>query len=101
MNQRAPDFAIGSTVWPGLAKLTEECGELLQVAGKLMAFPDGAHPDGAGDLVERLLSELADVGAVVEYVVKANHLDHDRFFARMRKKVARFVEWHAKERGGL
>lgn len=34
--------------WKGIGKLIEECGEVLQVAGKAIAFPRGPHPDGAG-----------------------------------------------------
>ena len=37
----------------GLVKLSEECGELTTVACKLIAYPDGKHPDGKGDLKER------------------------------------------------
>ena len=42
--------AIGSDVWLGIAKLGEECGESVQVIGKIFAFPDlsraETHPDG-------------------------------------------------------
>lgn len=31
-------FSIGSKRWPGISKLIEECGEVLQIAGKLMRF---------------------------------------------------------------
>ena len=43
----------------GIAKLVEECGEVLQLLGKAMAFPDGEHPDKKGPLNERLPIELA------------------------------------------
>lgn len=94
-----PDYAIGSRVWPGLAKLVEESGELQQVVGKLMAYPASPHPDGAGDLPGRLLDELSDVAVAIEYVVHANGLDHPTFFSRMREKVERFSRWHKEERG--
>lgn len=29
-------FSLGSRTWPGLSKLVEECGEVLQIAGKIM-----------------------------------------------------------------
>lgn len=40
------DFSIGGTLWPGLSKLIEECGEVLQVGGKLigMEFADAIPP---------------------------------------------------------
>lgn len=52
--------------WPGLFKVAEECGELLQILGKLGAYPDGDHPDGKGPLQDRLIEELGDVLWVVQ-----------------------------------
>jgi hypothetical protein len=66
-----PDGAIGSGVWPGLSKLVEECGEVLQVAGKVLAFPDGDHPDGES-VSARLSKETADLAAAIEFLLEAN-----------------------------
>lgn len=91
-------MAIGSTVWPGLAKLAEECGELQQIIGKLMAYPEGDHPDGAGPLVERLQEELADVSGAVNFVVAINDdIDGDKHAHRASAKFGRFLGWHQSE----
>lgn len=96
---RAPSLAIGARTWPGLAKLAEECAEVVQVIGKLAAYPGGDHPDGAGDLAERLEKEIADIRAATVYVIEANRLDMARIVGREHEKVTRFREWHAGEAG--
>lgn len=94
MADKAPPLSIGADVWPGLAKLSEECGELIQVIGKISAFPDSPHPDGT-DLVKRLQEELADVVAAVEYVSFANPvLDYKQCYTRREMKLERFRDWH-------
>ena len=59
----------------GLAKLVEEIGELTQVAGKKMAYTDGNHPDGKGDLNSRMQEEMGDVVAAIAFVSKKLSLD--------------------------
>lgn len=94
----APPFAIGAAVWPGLAKLLEEDGELAQVIGKLMAFPDGQHPDEAGNLRHRLTAEIADVIAACDYAAMVNGLDQEAIRRRRDAKLRRFLSWHIEER---
>ncbi len=53
--------------WRGIGKLVEEMGELLQLLGKVIAYPTGDHPDGKGALKDRLPLELADVEAALYY----------------------------------
>jgi hypothetical protein len=97
-----PSMAIGSEIWPGLAKLAEECGELLQVIGKLAAYPDGPHPDGGEPLPERLADEVADVLAAIDYlrahaaplVPLRNHVERRRY-----DKFVRFQVWDFEARG--
>lgn len=70
----AGPYSIGSDLWPGLSKLVEECGEVVQVVGKLIATGgDASHWDGT-DLRERLTEELADLMAAVVFVSEANGL---------------------------
>lgn len=90
--------AIGSYVWPGALKTLEECGELAQVLGKLLAFPDGEHPDGEGPLTTRLENEIADIRAATDYLIAVNRLDSERIALREKDKLARFEDWHLKER---
>jgi hypothetical protein len=92
-----PPFAIGAKDWPGLAKLAEECGELIQVIGKLMAYPDGDHPDGGPNLIVRLSDEIADVRAACTYVVLQS-LDSATIEPRVQFKLRRFLRWDEEER---
>lgn len=96
MNRPQPQapFVIGPGQWAGLAKLIEECGELIQVAGKLIAYPDGDHPDGEPLLQERLMDEIADVQAAADFVTHNNPLDLDRIDERVHAKFVQFTVWH-------
>ncbi len=82
----------------GLAKLIEECGELLQVAGKKLAYyHTNIHPDGEGALDVRLADEIADVLAACDFV-RAHMLDIDlnrRIDGRRKEKFIRFQTWHS------
>jgi len=80
----------------GLSKLIEECGEVIQIAGKLLAYPSGVHPDGAGNLNERLEDELGDLGAAIQFVIEARQLDgRYRISNRRQEKLVTFRRWHA------
>lgn len=83
----------------GLAKLIEECGELLQVAGKKLAyFHTDEHPDGDGSLKARLGEEIADVMGACDFV-RAHMLDIETnrmIDTRREQKFLRFQYWHAK-----
>lgn len=79
----------------GLSKLIEECGEVLQIAGKLLAYPDGQHPDGNGNLHERLEQELADLSAAAAFVVQTHNLNGKAIGDRAALKLHRFQVWHA------
>lgn len=86
----------------GLAKLVEECGEVTQIAGKMIQYPesienpDFAHPDGNGTLRIRLLRELADVAASSVFVREKFSLNDTEFlmFANhVAEKLALFRKW--------
>lgn len=82
-------------MWFGIGKLIEEIGELGQIVGKLIPFPNGEHPDGKANLRERLVDEIADTRAALEYFAKAN-LSRDELVAidsRAALKFAKFSEW--------
>lgn len=67
----------------GLAKLAEECGELLQVIGKKLAYyTTQTHPDDGPPLDDRLRDEMADVAATIGFVAEAYKLDMDAFERR-------------------
>lgn len=68
-------YSIGSDAWPGLSKLIEECGETIQVAGKLMGTGGAVeHWDGS-NLGDRLIEEIGDLQAAIEFFVETNDLD--------------------------
>lgn len=79
----------------GLSKLIEEIGELGQVCGKVLAYGLGEHPDGKGELKERLEEELADVEASIYFVTEVLELDSQFTAQRAARKLGLFRAWHA------
>lgn len=61
-------YAIGSTCWPGLSKLIEECGEAIVAASAVLEA--GASPSAAQ--WSALDEEVADVLAAIDFVAEAN-----------------------------
>lgn len=93
-------FAIGSDIWPGLSKLTEEAGEVLQVVGKLMGSGgEIMHWDGS-NLNDKLIEEIGDVLAACEFVISANKLDFNLINERRKYKLDLFFEWHNEIQNG-
>jgi len=86
----------------GLAKLTEECGELQQIIGKLLNYPDQEfHPDSASyaepkTMQRRLEEEIADVMAACTFVKDKHHLSNQFIIERMQRKLDLYYVW-AKE----
>lgn len=94
---KAERYSIGSDVWPGLSKLNEEAGEVVQVIGKLMGTGgEAAHWDGS-DLRERLIEEMGDVLAAVFFVVHHNGLNFDAVIRRQVQKRELFEKWHREQ----
>jgi NTP pyrophosphatase (non-canonical NTP hydrolase) len=92
-------FGIGAEVYPGLAKVAEEAGELLQVVGKLVATSGGAiHYDGT-DLRARLIEECGDLLAAIGYLTATNGIA-DEVAERAARKRELFQAWHDDERAG-
>lgn len=79
--------------WKGAFKVVEECGELIQVIGKLGPFPNESHPDGAGDLRLRAEKEVADLYASLDYFVAANGLSETFIDQRREDKLEKFHHW--------
>lgn len=92
----ALDFAFGGRVWPGLAKLSEEGGEVNQVLAKLIQT--GGDPNHwSGDMVEKLVEELPDLLAAIKVFVALNAVLHPHAEAmreRFEVKVEKFLGWH-------
>lgn len=92
-------FAFGDKEWPGLSKLNEEAGELIQVIGKLMMTHGKAkHWDGS-DLRTRIIEEMADETAALDFV--AFHAltaeERDVLRVRAKEKLALFKKWHEEQ----
>ena len=87
----------------GLAKLIEECGEVLQIAGKMIQYPDlqlpvvherlfKLHPDGT-NLRVHLEEELGDLYAALNFVMKKLQLNEVIVRVRSEEKLALFKQW--------
>lgn len=69
-----PITVVSTEYWRGIGKVVEEAGEVLQIAGKAMAFPTDPHPDGKGPLRDRFIMELGDLLASLDYLSEMNDL---------------------------
>lgn len=82
----------------GLSKLTEEIGELGQVIGKMLQYPElqmdatRFHPDGT-NLRLRLEDEMADVCAAIRFAMVKLDLDVTRIYSRQVEKESKFNKW--------
>jgi NTP pyrophosphatase (non-canonical NTP hydrolase) len=92
-------FFIGADVWPGLSKLIEEAGEVVQVCGKLIATGgEPKHYDGT-NLEHRLADELGDLLAAAECVIThSSPAFASRVLERYQQKLQLFNRWHVAQR---
>jgi hypothetical protein len=88
-------FAFGDETWPGLAKLVEECGEVVQVVGKLM-MTHGSPAHWSGDLRAQLIEELGDLDAAIDFVAAhcLTPAEQEAVITRRISKTVKFVGWH-------
>lgn len=87
-------FAIGDKDWPGISKLVEEAGEVLQIAGKLMGTRGQLKHWNVENLKEALEDEIADLTAACAFVIGACGLNQQRILRRYAEKLIRFRKWH-------
>lgn len=82
--------------WIGLPKLCEEAAEVIQVAAKLAACPNGIYFDGT-NLIAALKNEMADLSAILQFVEETNKIEipHKRveekfaeYYTRLQAKEA-------------
>lgn len=81
----------------GLVKLSEECAEVIQVAQKMIAYPKlifgvKLHPDGT-NLRTRLVEEIGDAYAALEFVVEKLGLSKKLIRERAQMKHDLFKQW--------
>jgi hypothetical protein len=89
-------YSIGAAPdqWPGLSRLIEEAGEVLQVAGKIIGT-GGAHTAYDGTPLRlALVMELGDLKAAIEYVIRVNELDPVAVNQRRDRKSSLYGRWH-------
>lgn len=90
----------------GLGKLTEEAGEMLQIAGKLIQYPElqtlrnVAHPDGTM-LHRRLEEEMGDTVAAINFVISKLNLSASAISLRAKAKLSLFKTWDSEPDTGL
>lgn len=91
----AGPYSIGSKNWNGMSKLIEEMGELQQVLGKLIGS-DGNPNHWSGDLNEKLVEEIGDVYAALNFFVTKNlsEENQDRALLQAERKLQLFEEWN-------
>ncbi len=87
------DFNVNSSTWPGLSKLIEEAGEVIQVCGKLIATAGADIHYDSSNLRERLQDELGDLKAAVQFVINMNELDADAISERTSAKLELYAKW--------
>ena len=89
----AGPYEIGSDVWPGLAKLAEEAGELVQVLAKVVGVSGRETYYDGTDLRARLVEECGDLTAAIAFFTSANGLG-PAVEERAAAKLAIFRTWH-------
>ncbi len=87
-------FDIGSRKWPGISKLIEECGEVVQVCGKLIGNRGEIVHWNVPDLKVALEEEIADVLAACRFVIAKCGLDQYAIVVRANKKQLQYETWH-------
>ncbi|WP_432972405.1 hypothetical protein [Dactylosporangium sp. CA-233914] len=91
---KAGPYEIGSETWPGLAKLAEEAGELIQILAKLVGASGRERYYDGTDLRARLIEECGDLTAAIAFFTETNGLSAE-VDDRARQKLALFRQWHA------
>jgi NTP pyrophosphatase (non-canonical NTP hydrolase) len=87
------DYCFSTENWPGLSKLIEECGEVTQVAAKIIGRGGKTDYWGGRDLTADLQAELGDLLAIIEYTIQRNQLDRFSINRRIEKKLSWYEDW--------
>lgn len=97
-NDNEGPFSIGSDTWPGISKLIEECGEVVQIAGKLIATGGRTDHWSGLDLGCELETEIGDLLGAIDFVRQHNgHLIRNHVIeARRDEKRQLFDDWHGR-----
>jgi NTP pyrophosphatase (non-canonical NTP hydrolase) len=86
---------LSSAESEGLAILAEECGEVIQVIGKILRHGyDSTHPNGGLSNRQLLEAELGDIRMVQNLLCKEGHLDKlniEAFSVQKEKSVRKYL----------
>lgn len=94
----ALDYSIGSEKWNGLSKLIEECGEVVQVGGKIIATGGNfEHWDGT-NLRQRIVEEMGDVHAAIRFLIEQNDINISEIVTRSDAKLKLFRKWNKEQK---
>jgi NTP pyrophosphatase (non-canonical NTP hydrolase) len=87
-------YTLRSKKWQGLAKLSEEMGELQQVLSKIIEN-NGSLDYWDKDLKIPLIEELGDVAAAYDFFCFANltHEDLEAIDTRSHMKAKKYKKW--------
>lgn len=77
----------------GLAKLIEECGEVIQIGGKVLQVGSIDEKHWSGVLRTMMEDEIADLQAAIEFVIAQNRLNKIKIGVRRARKLKQFNEW--------
>jgi len=86
-------YTMQNTNWPGLAKVIEESGEVLQICGKIMSIRGASIYYKGEDLRSELEDEVGDLLASLTYLIQENKLDRAKINRRVQYKLARYAIW--------
>ena len=77
-----------------LSLLVEECGEVLQVAGKVLRHGyESKHPDGGPTNRDLLAMEIGDVQTAIRLLSKAADVSQAKIDERLRAKPAKLARY--------
>ena len=88
-------FGYGDLIWPGIAKVVEESGEVLQAIGKLMMVHGNHEAHWDGNLIDKIEEEVPDLDAALTVFKTLNYdkLDHNKMDRRALEKIDKFHDW--------
>jgi NTP pyrophosphatase (non-canonical NTP hydrolase) len=86
-------YTMHGKVWPGLGKVIEEAGEVIQICGKLTTNSGDSKYYGSVNLRKKLQEEIADLRAALLFVEYENNLDFDFIELRVHEKLNKYYKW--------
>jgi NTP pyrophosphatase (non-canonical NTP hydrolase) len=88
-------YTMQNRTWPGMGKVIEEAGEVLQLCGKIMSIRGATTYFNGEDLRKELQDELGDLLASVKFLIEENKLDRNAIETRAISKGRKYADWKA------